>query len=124
MGFGLGTLAAAACGGCEAVVEWLVGAGCEPEELRERPYIAAGQRGDRGTLQCLRRLGVPWSADEVQVATMLAMCLPAVRWLVEQGAAWSWGQVAAAVGCARREGLFSESVAWLEARAASGDGGN
>ncbi len=124
VGFGPGTLAAAAEGGCEAMVEWLFGAGCRPgDRWTEMPYLTAGQSADLGTLQCLRRLGVPWSADVVKVATILELCLPPVRWLVEQGAVWSWGQVAAVVGWGKRKGLFLDSAAWLEARAASEHGG-
>ncbi len=62
--FAPGTLAWAAAGGCEPMVEWLVGAGCVPgEDTDLHPYTAAGLAGDVDTMACLRRLGVPWGED-------------------------------------------------------------
>ncbi len=86
--FGPRTLAAAAGGGCEAVVEWLVGAGCAPgaEQAVPGPYCEAGRRGNLATLTCMRRLGVPWDAMTLRQACWVPP--PVVRWLLEQGAPW------------------------------------
>ncbi len=83
-------LVAAAEGGCEALLEWLVeqhpgclvGAG-----LGVSPYVPAAARGDLGTLTALRRLGVPWGAEDVVAQAVRRGCsVPALRWLKEQGA--------------------------------------
>ncbi len=83
-------LAVAADAGCETLLEWLVQQpGCllaDPWELS--PYVAAAANGDRGTVEALQRLGVPWGADDVVVQAVNTWCctVPALRWLVEQGA--------------------------------------
>ncbi len=70
VGFGEETLAGAAGGGCEAVLEWLWEAGCraplvEDTETADEydPYAAAGQHGDLGTLRYLSELEVPYEID-------------------------------------------------------------
>lgn len=59
VGFESCTLLKAADWGCEAAVEWLVGAGCAPDE-HNSSYIVAGLEEDVCTPACLQRLGVPW----------------------------------------------------------------
>ncbi len=130
MGFGPGTLGLAAWGGCEAMLEWLVGAGCvagegqgEPRESlgESDPYVSAGQGGDLATLSCLRRLGVPWGGrayrgpvqDWMQAGEVP---LPVLRWLVEQGAPWDQEAVRESVRRAKEAGQFGDTVAWFEAR--------
>ncbi|KAG2427902.1 hypothetical protein HYH02_014504 [Chlamydomonas schloesseri] len=54
-------LDAAAGGGCEAAVEWLVRRGCPVSP--GRPYLQAALRGDLRTLAALHRLGMPWSLN-------------------------------------------------------------
>ncbi len=79
-------LEAAAEGGCEALLEWLVQQhpGCMEGAS---PYLPAARNGDLCTLVALRRLGVPWGAEDVvaHVAREGAQT-PALRWLVGQGA--------------------------------------
>ncbi len=85
-----GAVAAGADGGCEDLVEWLVEqlpGGADGDERNAKPYIRAALNGDLCTLTALRRLGVPWGAEDVVVQAVRAgCCMPAVRWLVEQGA--------------------------------------
>ncbi len=83
-GLGAGVLVAAAKGGSEAVLEWLVEQGCaagEADEL-DRCYLAAGAGGDRATLECLRRLGVPQS-ERILRKAVGRLCVPQVvrEWL-------------------------------------------
>ncbi len=75
-------------GGCEALLEWLAG---RPGGLNSlsvgSPYVDAMRHGDMGTVAVLRRLGVQWGErDSVEWAVWRDCGLPAVRWLVEQGA--------------------------------------
>ncbi len=83
-------LVLAAKAGCEALLEWLVeeNPGCLGlAGARQTPYVAAAKNGDRGTLAALRRLGVPWGAEDVVVRALRAGSpVPALQWLVEQGA--------------------------------------
>ncbi len=82
---------AAAEGGCEALLEWLAEQhpGCLAVAPRGRSlYVPAAAAGDLGTLTTLRRLGVPWGAENV-VASVVAwpgFVRAALHWLVEQGA--------------------------------------
>ncbi len=77
-----------AMGGCEALLEWLAAQpGCFDGPMEARPYLAAAKRGDRCTLDSMRRLGVRWGARDVVVLAVLDGCsMPALRWLVEHGA--------------------------------------
>ncbi len=85
-----GLLLAVVEGGCEALLEWLVEQhpGClEGAGPRESPYATAAGNGDLGTLTALRRLGVPWGAEDVVAqAVEWASGASALRWLEEQGA--------------------------------------
>ncbi len=85
-----GIVMAAAEGGCEALLEWLVEQhpGClEGAGSGVSPYASAAARGDLGTLTALRRLGVPWSAENVVAqAVREGAAEHAMRWLEEQGA--------------------------------------
>ncbi len=115
---GLFTLREAARGGCEAVLEWLVGivgrVGMDTD-----PYPKAGRNGDLVTLESLQRLGVEWYSDVLSAAELDRVPLPVLRWLVERGAPWN-AEAAEAVekvaGAAKRKGEYEDSVAWLEAR--------
>ncbi len=114
-------LGQAATGGCEALVEWLVeqheglqanihgtAHGCAKRD----PYVSAGCRGDRGTLECLRRVGVAWSGDVLKEAVKMGCELRVLQWMVEHGAAAGLREVAEArraVKGAGREGV----EAWL-----------
>ncbi len=126
VGFGPGTLAAAAEGGCEAVLEWLVGAGCAVEggQGESDPYLAAGQGGDLATLSYLRHLGVPWGGRAYRAPVQGYQLqrgkvpLPVLRWLVERGARGAG--VRECVRRAKEDGRFGDTVAWLEARLAAG----
>ncbi len=84
-------LAAAAEGGCEAVLEWLVEQ--HPGCLAVPPgdfslYVFPAVAGDLATLTVLRRLGVPWGAADVvvSVAACYGFAPAALHWLVGQGA--------------------------------------
>ncbi len=98
LGWGLGgsVLGGAAEGGCELVLEWLVKCGCGGGKAHEldRCYLEAGAHGDLATLECLRRLGVPWSNWILMEAARWGLPLPVVRWMWGQGArADAWGAV-------------------------------
>ncbi len=72
----------------EVLLEWLVEQhpGCLAGPWSPSAYAAPARKGDRGTLEALRRLGVPWGAENV-VARAVERCpVPALRWLVGQGA--------------------------------------
>ncbi len=119
-------LVAAASGGCEAQLEWLVEQpGClvVPAASRSSPYVSAAGKGDLGTLVALRRLGVPWGAEDVLAAAAEAgAAMPALRWLVEQGApVGSRERMEAAAEVAGRGpwGLKAEGKAWLLGLAAA-----
>ncbi len=115
-GFAPGTLAAAAAGGCEPVLEWLVGAGCVHGDYYVNPYSAAASCGDLGTMVCLRRLGVPWGPYLLENAVGRDVRLPFLRWLVEQGAPWDEAAIRRCVDVAIACKEFAESVAWFEER--------
>ncbi len=119
VGFGPYTLTSAVWGGCEEVLEWLVGAGCRAgdEELSGNLYVAAAENGDMATLQCLLRLGVPWGAGVVREAISRCSTPPsAVRWLVEQGAPLDREAVERLVVQARDGAGWRECAEWLAAR--------
>ncbi len=114
-------LAAAAEGGCEALLEWLVEQhpSCLEGPWGVPAYVAPAKVGDRSTLAVLRRLGVPWGADNVVVQAVQRGCpLPVLRWLVEQGApVGGAGAMEAAVavsGC-----LSAGDGVWLQGLAAA-----
>ncbi len=112
------TVAEAAEGGCEAVLEWLVGF-VGQAGLGADPPVKAGGNGDRGTLECLQRLGVGFNSRVVRHAARNGVPLPVLRWLVEQGAPWDERAAAAvekAARVAKRDGQYGDSVAWVEAR--------
>ncbi len=123
VGFGPWTLLQAANRGCEAAVEWLVGAGCVPDE-DNNPYIFAGLEEDVCTLACLRRLGVPWGAGVLRAAVDEGLSPRVVRWMVEQGAPWDGEAVREAAEEARKRldmgGDDFETAEWLEERTALG----
>ncbi len=113
---------AAANSGCEAVLELLVPVASSLEMPRPfatwgSPYILAGKKGDRGTLTALRRLGVPWGAEDVAGQAVREGCrAPVLRWLVEQGAPVGGSRVEmdrAAAHALARGVLSAEEAAWL-----------
>ncbi len=89
--FGLPPAAAmrAAAVGCEATLETLVGLGVHVQlgaPLAVAWYAAAAENGDRGTSECLVRLGVPRVDGVLAAALREGAPLCALRWLAEQGA--------------------------------------
>ncbi len=86
-----GVTIAAVATGCEATLEALeimdIGDEPDPPGLHSTWYATAAKFGDRGTLSCLQRLGVPLG-DRLLVMSITedTTPLPAMRWLVEQGA--------------------------------------
>ncbi len=113
----------AAESGCEAVLEWLAAEGCRVGAgAGQDSYLAAAQRGDRGSLCALRRLGVPWGHRGVlRAAVDWGVAPQVVRWMVEEGAPWDGAAVAAAAEAARRQG-HEATAAWLEQQGAARGG--
>ncbi len=109
----------AAESGCEALLEWLgdqlgclVGLGNDSHYA----YVRAAKNGDRATLTALRRLGVPWGAEDLVVRAVGWGCpMPALQRLVKHRA--PVGSVEAmerAVGqVVQRGALSAEEGAWL-----------
>ncbi len=86
-------LSGTARAGCGAMLEALVGMGrprpdngASGNSLAAACYTAAAKNGDLGTLDCLRRLGVPLGAGVLGVAVREGSPLCALKWLVRQGA--------------------------------------
>ncbi len=124
----MGIVAAAADAGCEALLELLT---AQPDCFKASttssytptftPYICAAGRGDRATLDALRRLGVPWGVDDVVLWAV--KCLygePILRWLVEHGAPLGSAEdmEGALVNAVQRGRLGAEATAWLRGLAA------
>ncbi len=109
----------AAYGGCEAMLEWLVGRafGLEDERMRDRCYLHAGKHGDLCTLVCLRRLGVQWSGEMLMKAVDAGVPLPVLQWMWGQGARFSSAeelQEAARLAATQRDVKRGQPVAeWL-----------
>ncbi len=118
-------LVAAAEGGCEALLEWLVEQhpGClEASGSGVSPYASAAARGDLGTLTALRRLGVPWGERGVVVWAVRNGCSGrALRWLVEQGAPVGGMEdlKSEAYFAMRCGSLLAEDVAWVRSLCAA-----
>ncbi len=116
-----GKLAEAAVrGGCVALVEWLAAEhpGCLTRSALagKSLYNVAAANGDRGVLEALRRLGVPWGVRDVVVREVKGdCCMPVLRWLVEAGApVGSWQQMDKAVEKrVEAKELSAEEEAWL-----------
>ncbi len=111
---------AAARGGCVALMEWLAAEhpGCLTRSALagKSLYSVAAANGDRGMLEALRRLGVPWGVQDVVVREVKGVCcMPVVRWLVEAGApVGSKQQLDKAVGKrVQANKLSAEEAAWL-----------
>ncbi len=113
---------AAVLAGNEALLEWMVQQVDRVESLDgDKLYPLAAKNGDRGTLAALRRLGVPWGAEDLVVqAVWEGSCMAAVRWLVEQGAPVGSreGMEKAIEGREQRQKLGDEEAAWLRGLAA------
>ncbi len=80
----------AARAGSQATLEALAGLGLyEGIGVEEAVdvYAAATANGDRGTVECLLRLGVPLGEGALAAAVRRAAPLPPLRWLEGQGAA-------------------------------------
>ncbi len=79
----------AAHSGCEAAVEALVAPDmCKKYRgvAQAEVYTSAAKTGDRGTLECLVRLGVPLGEGMLAAAIRERAPVPALQWLVQQGA--------------------------------------
>ncbi len=77
----------AASGGCEAMLEAMVGTGERHGGTAGAAFYArAAAKGDRGTLECLVRLGVPLGEGALAAAIERDSPVPALKWLVAQGA--------------------------------------
>ncbi len=118
---------AAAEGGCEAVLEWVVQQpGCEGIPGDGFTYVGAAKNGDCGMVTALRRLGVPWGVQDVVLRALLWGCHePGLRWLVAQGAPVGRVEeveraVAYVVG---RTDWSAEDAEWLRGLVAAAAGG-
>ncbi len=118
-------LAAAVQGGCEVMLEWLDGqlpGGLAAGLDGTWPYIVAGSNGDRGTMELLRRLGVPWGKlDTVEWGLSTGCGVPVLRWMAEQGAPLGSDEAMDEV-VARAQmqwGLREEDAKWLRGLAAA-----
>ncbi len=117
------TVGSAATAGCEALFEWLAQRASRSLFTPESSsfYHDAAARSDRATLTLLRRVGVRWGQMDTVARCVRSGCaVPALRWLVEQGAPLGStqeleGAVASAVGC---WGMGAEDAAWLRGVAA------
>ncbi len=119
-------LVAAAWGGCEALLEWLVEQhpGCLAGPWGEPAYMAPAISRQLGTLAALRRLGVPWGAEDVVVQAVEQRCaVPVLWWLVEQGAPVGSQAAMEAAVAGTRHRLSAEGGAWLRGVAAGRRGG-
>ncbi len=117
------TLARAAEGGCEALLEWLLAEGCpvpgpDNGDSGCDPYVRAFRGYQRSTLVCLMRLGVPWHPDglaRVMFYMPWGKEVPMLQWLVEEGGVPVGPEaVGKALEAARKQRLGGEAVAWLE----------
>ncbi len=110
-------LEAVAAEGCEALLEWLVQQpGCLERLGGASPYSIAAEWGDRGVLDALWRLGVPWGAQDVVARAVHNGCKrPGLQWLVQRGApAGTQEEMEAAI--TRRQlfwGVKAEELAWF-----------
>ncbi len=92
-------------------------------------YATAAANGNRGMLGCLRRLGVPLGKGGVGVAVGAGAPVPALRWLVQQGAVVGAAGVRRALGMVARgyprEQERQGVEAWLRGlgKAGARDGG-
>ncbi len=110
-------LASAAEGGCEAVLEWLVAAGCG-QGLGGDAYVAAGMNYNFGTLSRLLLLGVPMDKEVLVKAVGADRSCPLV--MLKLLADWSGAVLdGRAVGQAleaahNRKERQEEAIAWLK----------
>lgn len=106
----------AAMGGCEELIEWMLGSGACPVDERagHQAWMEAGAKGDRGTLECLWRLRVSWQVDVVVAAVRRRWRLPVLQWLVER--------VGAGGGGGGGDGGGGEQGVWLRALEAANEG--
>ncbi len=112
----------AAEGGCGVLLGWLVEQ--HPGRLAgpwvQSAFIVPAVTGQRGTLAALQRLGVPWGAEDVVVRAVAWGCpVPALRWLVEQGAPVGRAGAMEAAMAWSRHPLSAEEGAWLRGLAAT-----
>ncbi len=109
----------AAATGCQATLEALVHLGtcksCSGEHVNAW-YAAAAANGDQGTLDCLRRLGVPLGDGVLTAAVRQGAPLPALRWLMEQGAPVGH-QEEDLLGEATRSSIYVSDTEWEQVRA-------
>lgn len=115
--------AAAVTPGCAATLEGVVGLGGLAAFIDEHGsgwYAAAAKNGDPGTMECLRRLGMPLGEGVLGAAVKQGAPLCALEWLVEQGAPWGVWEVRFAVGMLEvhyprpRDRERQEVGAWLK----------
>ncbi len=127
-------LEAAAMHGSEALLEWVwarMGGAAAQGQAQDglSLYVAAAASGNRGTLAALRRLGVPWGADDVLMYAVSGWRAVAVlEWMAGAGAPVP--QLLAREGAlelmAEQCGLGAEVTEWLRgfsARSRAVDGG-
>ncbi len=126
-------VSAVAIAGCEGMLEWLVDRricwgplGATQTFPFAPPYLIAAKNADRCTLTALRRLGAPWGAEDVVAQAVYRGCvIPAVRWLVEQGAPVGTENEVTLVVALRvhQRGLGDGEAAWLRGLVAAAEQG-
>ncbi len=88
----------AAAAGCEATLRAFMATDAfkrQKRVLQVSWYAYAAANGDLGTLACLQRLGLRLGRGVIGVAVWQGAPLPALRWLVKQGAPWDGSELAA-----------------------------
>ncbi len=114
-GFPHYTVTNAARAGCEAALEGMVREGNRGASIKW--YADAAGAGDRGTLECVQRLGVPLAEGVLRKAVASSAPLAALRWLEEQGMPVKEREVKRALkvvtGSYPREQEQREVRAWL-----------
>ncbi len=95
-----------ASSGCEATLEALMGVDqMHSEMVHPCVYYNAAMKGDRATLECLLRLGVPLRESVLAQSIRQGAPVPALRWLLQHGAPRGGEEEAAlqGLGPGRRE---------------------
>ncbi len=124
------TARAAVASGNESVVSAVLELGWLPSPAF--CYAVAAKNGDRGTLVCLQRLGLPMGELVLGAAVVQGAPLPALRWLVEHGAPTGEALICRILGVVGtcyegRDREQQEVKAWLQGLsvtpAAGGGGG-
>ncbi len=118
MGFENDTLEKAAGSGNEALLEYLVAAGCQPCKFVP-PLSLAVKNGDKATLEWLHLHGLLWQQGWSNGPCFFDPPVPVLRWLLEHGVSCCTAEgrylLEMALSCAREDGVHLADVEHLEA---------